>query len=108
MTRLLDDTGPRDFAKLLVGNEVSAVLSLGWSGIKNGELLCRASGLCDVFVTLDRSLEFQQNTKALSFGGVVVRSVSNRMADLTPRISSILTAASRVTPGSVEKAGAQQ
>jgi hypothetical protein len=33
----------------------------GWAGIKNGELLRRAHGMCDVFVTLDRNLEFQQN-----------------------------------------------
>ena len=75
-------------------------------GIKNGELLRRVPTVCDVFVTLDRNLEFQQNIKALSFGVVVVRSLSNRMADLIPHISSILSAASRVTPGTVEKAGA--
>ena len=108
MRILFDENFPADFAKLVVGHEVYTVPSLGWSGIKNGELLRRAGDVCEVFVTLDRNLEFQQNIKALSFGVVVVRSISNRMADLTPHISSILAAASRVTPGAVEKAGAQQ
>lgn len=106
MRLLLDENFPADFAKLLAGHEVATVHSLGWSGIKNGELLRRAHTVCEVFVTLDRNLEFQQNIKALSVGIVVVRSVSNRMVHLTPHIDSILEAAKRVTVGTVEKAGA--
>lgn len=106
MRILLDENFPADFSKLLVGHEVFTVHNLGWSGVKNGELLRRAHSVCEVFVTLDRNLEFQQNLKILPFGVVVVRSVSNRMADLTPHITSILAAASRVTPGQVERAGA--
>ncbi len=108
MRILLDENFPTDFAKLLLGHEISTVHSLGWSGIKNGELLRRAGEVCEVFVTLDRNLEFQQNIKSLPFGVVVVRSISNRMVHLTPHVSCILAAASRVTPGTVEKAGAQQ
>lgn len=78
---------------------------LGWSGVKNGELLRRAQEVCDVFMTMDRNLEFQQNLKALRFGIVVVRSISNRLTDLKPHVAAILAAASRVAPGQVEKAG---
>ena len=106
MRILLDENFPADFAKLLVGHEAITVHSLGWAGIKNGELLRRAHSICEVFITLDRSLEFQQKIKALPFGVVVVRSHSNRMADLTPHIPSILAAAKRVAPGHVEWAGA--
>ncbi len=105
MRILLDENFPADFAKLLVGREVVTVHSLGWSGIKNGELLRRAHGVCEVFVTLDRNLEYQQNIKVLPFGIVVVRSKSNRMADLGPHVGNILEAALRVAPGQVEKAG---
>ena len=108
MRILLDENFPADFANLLVGHEVLTVHSLGWSGIKNGELLRRAGSVCEVFITLDRNLEFQQHIKVLPFGVVVVRSISNRMAHLIPHISGILSAASRVTPGTIEKAGAQQ
>lgn len=106
MRILLDENFPADFAKLLVGQEIFTVHSLGWSGVKNGELLRLAQSVCEVFVTLDRNLEFQQNVKVLPFGIVVVRSVSNRVADLTPHIASIIAAASRVAPGQVERAGA--
>ena len=99
MRILLDENFPADFAGLLVGHEVSHVHSLGWAGIKNGEPLRRASVVCQVFVTLDRNLEFQQNIKVLPFGIVVVRAVSNRIADLMPIVPSILSAAARTNPG---------
>jgi hypothetical protein len=61
---------------------------------------------CEVFVTLDRNLEFQQNIKILPFGIVVVRSRSNRIVDLTPQIPGILLAVSQVGPGRVVTVGA--
>jgi hypothetical protein len=105
MRILLDENFPADFATLLVGHDASNVHSHGWAGIKNGELLRRAHGVCEVFVTLDRNLE-QQNIKILPFGIVVVRSRSNRIVDLTPHIPGILLAASQVGPGRVMAVGA--
>ncbi len=106
MRLLLDEQFPFDFVAALVGPEVLHVHGLGWTGIKNGELLRRAHGTCDVFVTLDRNLQFQQNIKVLSFGIVVVRAVSNRIADLMPYASDILDAAGRVRPGEAIAVGA--
>ena len=106
MRILLDENFPADFAAELKQHDIVTVHSLGWSGIKNGELLRRAHEVCDVFITLDRNLEFQQNTNGLPFGIVVVCSVSNRIADLKPHIQRILEAANRVEPGKLEKAGA--
>lgn len=108
MRILLDENFPLDFAKLLVADEVTIlhVHSLGWSGIKNGDLLRRASNVCEVFITLDRNLEFQQNTKVLPFGIVVLYARSNRIADLTPYIDSLLEAANRVGPSKVKRVGA--
>ncbi|MGH8428272.1 MAG: DUF5615 family PIN-like protein [Gammaproteobacteria bacterium] len=103
MRILLDENFPVDFAKLLEGHEVSTVHGLGWSGIKNGELLRRAQEVCEIFLTLDLNLEYQQNIKALPFGIIVVHSRSNRIADLTPYISDILAAANHVAPGQAER-----
>ena|ERR1700686_754149 len=63
MRILLDENFPADFATLLVGHDTSIVHGLDWAGIKNGELR-RAHGVCEVFVTLDLNLEFQQNIKS--------------------------------------------
>lgn len=106
MRILLDENFPADFASLLAGHQVSTVHRLGWSGVKNGELLHRAGEVCEIFVTMDRSLEFQQNIKVLPFGIVVVRAVSNRMVHLAPLVDSILGAAVRAVPGAVERVGA--
>jgi predicted nuclease of predicted toxin-antitoxin system len=107
MRILLDENFPADFARLLVSQEVEVltVHTLGWSGIKNGELLRRAREKCDVFVTLDRNLEFQQNIKVLPFGIVIVRSRSNRIADLAPHAANLLTAVMRVLAGQMETVG---
>lgn len=67
MRILLDENIPVDFAAELPGHDISTVVGLGWSGVLNGELLKRARGRCEVFVTLDRNIEFQQNIPALPF-----------------------------------------
>jgi hypothetical protein len=69
-------------------------------------LLRRAQGVCEVFVTLDRNLEFQQNIKILPFGVVVARSRSNRIVDRTPHIPGIPLAASQVGSGRAMTVGA--
>jgi predicted nuclease of predicted toxin-antitoxin system len=105
MRILLDENFPADFAKQFSGYEVHTVHSLGWTGIRNGDLLRRASAVCDVFVTLDRNLEFQQNIKVLPFGIVVVRAISNRMAHLIPLVAGIVEATTKVSAGKVERVG---
>lgn len=102
MRLLLDEQFPFDFVAKLPGPSVLHVHNLGWDGVKNGELLRRACDVCDVFVSLDTSLPYQQNVKILPFGIVVVRSVSNRMPDLEPFTAEILEAAQKVRPGTVE------
>jgi hypothetical protein len=92
MRILLDENFPYDFAGEIKTHDVLSVHILGWTGTKNGELLRRAVGICDVFVTLDRNLEFQQNIKSLSIAVIVLRARSNRMVDLLPLIPALLDA----------------
>jgi hypothetical protein len=47
--------------KLLSGHDCSTVQDLGWGGIKNGDLLQRAEGEFDLFITSDQNLRYQQN-----------------------------------------------
>ena len=106
MRILLDENIPVDFAAELPGHEVNTVVRLGWAGVLNGELMRRAAECCDVFVTLDRNIEFQQNIPALPFGVIVVRAISNRMVHLRPLASAILLAISANRPGELQKVGA--
>lgn len=106
MRILLDENIPVDFAAELPEHEVNTVVRLGWAGVLNGELMRRAAECCDVFVTLDRNIEFQQNIPALPFGVIVVRAISNRMVHLRPLASAILLAISAAKPGGLQKVGA--
>jgi hypothetical protein len=102
---LLDEQLPLDLSLELRGHAVDTVVSRGWAGIKNGELLHRMSQY-DVLVTMDRGIEFQQQIGALPFGIVVVRARSNRMQDLRPLVPSIIAAIGAIKPGLVRRVGA--
>lgn len=61
MRILLDECVPWPMHKLLSGHVCSTVQDLGWGGIKNGDLLLRAEGEFDLFVTSDQNIRYQQN-----------------------------------------------
>jgi hypothetical protein len=73
----------RDIAE----HDVKTARQMGWSAIKNGELLALVSGAFDVFITVDRNLAFQQNVGVLPFAVIVLRAKSNRLADLKPLVA---------------------
>jgi len=87
---LLDECVDCRLAREIRGHEVSTVSELGWAGIRNGELLVRASGRFDVFVTVDRNLAFQQNTADLPVAVVILRARTNRLVDLKPLVPKLL------------------
>jgi len=103
---LLDENLPRDLARALPGHDVVTVHALGWSGLKNGELLRRAAGRVEAFITMDSNLEFQQRLVGLPFGVVVIHARSNRVADLLPLAELVLAALADVRPGTVRHVGA--
>ena len=65
MRLLLDESVPRRFARSLATHVVRTTVEMGWSGIKNGELLARAANEFDALVTVDKNLEYPQNLEAL-------------------------------------------
>ena len=56
MRILLDESLPAELQAELPGHEVRTVRDLGWSGLKNSELLARSAGQFDVFLTADQNL----------------------------------------------------
>jgi predicted nuclease of predicted toxin-antitoxin system len=65
MRILLDESLPIELRDELSGHSVSSVQEMGWSSLKNGELLLRAAAQFDVFLTADQNLQFQQNLRTL-------------------------------------------
>lgn len=61
MRILLDECTPRVVKKRLPTLAISTVQEMGWSGVRNGELLDRAEPQFDVLVTTDKNLRYQQN-----------------------------------------------
>lgn len=61
MRILLDECVPWPMHKLLSGHSCSTVQDAGWGGIKNGDLLQRAEGEFDLFITSDQNIRYQQN-----------------------------------------------
>jgi hypothetical protein len=72
MRILLDESLPIELRSEIPGHIVRYVRELGWSGLKNGELLARAAPLFDVFLTADQNLEYQQNLDTLPIAVVVL------------------------------------
>jgi hypothetical protein len=61
MRILLDECVPWPMHKLLDGHECTTAQKQGWGGIKNGDLLARAEGQFDLFITADQGIRYQQN-----------------------------------------------
>lgn len=75
----------------LPGHECHTVPEAGWAGKKNGELLLLAekSGF-EIFLTLDRGMEYEQKLKGREITIVLVAAKSSRLADLLPRMPAVL------------------
>ena len=102
MRVLLDENVPRRLKRAFgAGFDVATVQEYGWSGVLNGELLRRADGELDAFVTLDRGIEYQQDLTGLSIRIVVVRAFPNKMDHLLPLAPSIQAALGRLAPGAL-------
>lgn len=106
MRVLLDENIPHDLIPQLAGPAVLTVQGLGWAGVENGDLLRRAHGQVEAFITTDRKLEHQNDLSVLPFGVVVVRARSNRVPDVLLLVGQILKALERIAPGTIEQVGA--
>jgi hypothetical protein len=101
MRVFLDECVDWRLSRELVGHEVRAARDMGWTSIRNGELLALASQEFDVFVTVDRNLSFQQNVPVLTIAVIVLHASTNRLADLKLLVPKLLRALTSARPGPV-------
>lgn len=102
---LLDECLPHDLVPELVGHEVLTVSGVGWSGVKNGELLRRAAQSFSVFITVDKRLHKQQRIPP-DLAVITLIAYSNRIQSLRPLVPSILKTLKVITPGEVVRVSA--
>ena len=102
MKVFLDECVDWRLSREIVGHEVRTARDMGWTTIRNGELLARAAAEFEAFVTVDRNLSFQQNLEKYPIKVLVPRTHSNRLADLKPLVPALLAALERARPGAAE------
>jgi hypothetical protein len=83
MKILLDECVTKKLKKHLGEFEVFTVTELGWSGIKNGNLmtLCVENGF-DILPTIDNNIMFQQNPDKFSIIIAVLNSTTSKVEEL--------------------------
>jgi len=102
MRILLDENLNWRLKRLLSGHEVESVPLLGWAGIQNGELLRKAADNgFEVLITMDSNMEYQQNLPVQSIALIVLRASSNRLADTSVLMPSVLQELPNLKMGTV-------
>ena len=77
MRLLLDESVPVRLKRHLPNHFVQTVVELGWSGVKNGDLLRRAAANFDILITVDKNLPYQQNLATLPVAVAALDAHSN-------------------------------
>ena len=101
MRVLLDEDLPHKLRQNLPGHDVSTVSYMGWSGLKNGELLKAAevAGF-EVFLTGDQKLSYQQNLKERLIG--IVTLSAQEWPIIKNHLAAISAAIDAAVPGSFQ------
>lgn len=85
MRILLDECLPRKFKNQFASHECETVPEASLAGKRNGELLAIAEQRgFQIFVTVDKGLEYGQNLGGRQIAVIVLRAKTNRLADLIP------------------------
>jgi len=104
MKILLDECIPRKLKHSLPDHECHTVPEAGLAGKKNGSLLDLAeSAGFQIFVTMDKGLEYEQNLAGRSIAILILRSKSNRLADLFPFVPELLRAVRQARTGEIHR-----
>ncbi len=106
MRLLLDECVPRKFRNMLPGHDCRTVPEEGLAGKKNGDLLSLAekSGF-EVFLTLDRGIEYEHNLQGRIIAIILIRAKTSRLSDLLPHSPEILRVLRSIHPGDLVKVG---
>ena len=100
MKILLDENLDWRLRRLLAEHAVDSVAYIGWSGVKNGDLLRRAvEHQYEILLTLDGNMLHQQDIAAHRIAAIALRAASNRLADTAPLMLLVLEQLAFVRPG---------
>jgi len=83
------------------GDEVRTVAEMEWRSLSNGRLMEAAAQHFDVFVTLDKNLQFQNPIGRYRLGIVVLVTRFNNLATYRPQFAEIRDVAKQTKPGQI-------
>jgi predicted nuclease of predicted toxin-antitoxin system len=98
---LLDENLDWRLRRELPAHQIDSVPLIGWSGVKNGELLDRAQKQYDVLITMDSNMRHEQNLSKFKIAIMALQAPSNRLVDTRPLMAKVLAALSTATPGTL-------
>ena len=101
MRILLDECVHAGLKTAFPGHSVKTVAEMAWRGLGDRQLLTHAQDSFDVFVTIDRRLEHQQNLGLYNLGFVIARVPNNKLDSYRPLFRELLDAATQVRMGEV-------
>jgi predicted nuclease of predicted toxin-antitoxin system len=101
MRVLLDECVDWRLMRDLTGHDVKSARQMGWSEIKNGQLLKLAASAFDVFVTVDKNLSYQNKVLALPLAVLVLHGASSKLQDLRALMPQILLAIDETVKGNI-------
>jgi len=106
MKVLLDECVPRKLKNHLAGHVCRTVPEVGLAVKKNGELLLVAQEAgFDVFITVDRGMEYEQNLGRQNIAVVSLRAKSSRLADLVALMPEVLRLLPFIKSGELIRVG---
>lgn len=88
---------PQPLRRFLAEFEISTAQEMGWGRVKNGELLKRAEGVFDAFLTADQQLKYQQNLAGRQLAILVLS--TNRWPNVKANTAQIIAAIQALKPG---------
>jgi hypothetical protein len=107
MKVLLDECIPRKLKSAFAEHDCMTVPEAGLAGKKNGVLLSLAEGAgFDIFLTLDKGIQYQQSMEGRSIAVLIVRAKSNRIQDLLPHVEACRVIVRSIQHGEVVRVGA--
>ena len=90
MRILLDEDLPLELATEFSGHDVRSVRDMAWRGKRNGELLAlMQDNDIEFFVTVDKSLRFQQPIDRFPIRIILLLARSNNIKHLRPLMPSV-------------------
>jgi len=106
MKILIDECIPRKFKTSLSEHECMTVPEAELAGNENGGLLSLAESRgFQVFLTMDKGVEYQQNLAGRKIAVVILHARSNRLFDLLPHLPACFAALRSVGPGELVRVG---